>query len=204
MTDLRKAAKMALEALQGIHVGNMTPMAEENWNKALTALRQALAQPEQEPIHAWLENDFAFKAIMKWADIYAAQTGEIYAQAALDSSKTATMAKERETLAFVVASHTSPISEPVKERISEPLANQEPVAWITRRTGDGGVVLSGYETCEPTDYDSIPVYTAPPRKPWVGLTDEEIKDIWINTWKITEATDAFAYAIEAKLKEKNT
>ncbi|CAB4157231.1 hypothetical protein UFOVP686_5 [uncultured Caudovirales phage] len=46
MTD-RELLKMALEALEGIHVGNMTPMAEENWNKALTALRQALAQGEQ-------------------------------------------------------------------------------------------------------------------------------------------------------------
>ena len=47
-----------------------------------------------------------------------------------------------------------------------PLAQpeQEPVAWVTRRTGDGGVVLRGYETCEPTDYDATPVYTAPPSK----------------------------------------
>lgn len=44
----REAMKLALEALEGIHVGNMTPMAEENWNKALTALRQALAQGEQD------------------------------------------------------------------------------------------------------------------------------------------------------------
>lgn len=47
MTD-REAMKLALEALEGIHVGNMTPMAEKNLNKALTALRQALAQSEQE------------------------------------------------------------------------------------------------------------------------------------------------------------
>lgn len=46
MTD-REAMKLALEALEGIHVGNMTPMAEKNWNKAIEALRQALAQPEQ-------------------------------------------------------------------------------------------------------------------------------------------------------------
>jgi hypothetical protein len=46
VTDLRKAAEMALEALDGIHVGNMTPMAEENWNKAITALRKALAQEQ--------------------------------------------------------------------------------------------------------------------------------------------------------------
>ena len=49
MTD-REIMQQALEALEGIHVDNMTPMAEENWNKALTVLRQALAQPEQEPV----------------------------------------------------------------------------------------------------------------------------------------------------------
>lgn len=47
MTDkLRQAAEMALEALDGIHSGNMTPMAEESWNKAKETLRQALAEPE--------------------------------------------------------------------------------------------------------------------------------------------------------------
>ena len=51
----------------------------------------------------------------------------------------------------------------------------------------------------------IPVYTAPPKREWVGLTDEEITDLWagvsgddeISIWKL-------GHAIEAKLKEKNT
>jgi hypothetical protein len=38
-----EALKLALEALEGIHPGNMTPMAEEYWNKAITAIKQALA-----------------------------------------------------------------------------------------------------------------------------------------------------------------
>lgn len=46
---------------------------------------------------------------------------------------------------------------------------------------------------------------APPQRPWVGLTDEEVASIYMNhtdrpmyeQWK-------FARAIEAKLKEKNT
>jgi hypothetical protein len=42
--------KLALEALEGIHPGNMTPMAEEYWNKAITAIKQALAAPVQEPL----------------------------------------------------------------------------------------------------------------------------------------------------------
>lgn len=53
MTDkLRQAAQQALEALGEIHPGNMTPMAEEGWNKATTTLRAALAEPAeaQEPV----------------------------------------------------------------------------------------------------------------------------------------------------------
>ena len=36
----------ALDALEGIHPGNMTPMAEQAWNKAINAIREALAEPE--------------------------------------------------------------------------------------------------------------------------------------------------------------
>lgn len=52
MTTLREAAQQALEALVQIHPGNMTPMAEEAWNKAIVMLGDALAeQPsEQEPV----------------------------------------------------------------------------------------------------------------------------------------------------------
>ena len=47
----QEALKLALEALEEIHPGNMTPMAEEAWNKAITAIRKALAeQPAQQRI----------------------------------------------------------------------------------------------------------------------------------------------------------
>ena len=42
---------------------------------------------------------------------------------------------------------------------------------------------------------------------WVGLTDEEISDLWCkvsNTDFVTIDTHEFARAIEAKLKERNT
>lgn len=49
------ALDLALEALDGIHPGNMTPMAEEYWNKAASALRTAIEQAEkQEPV-AWIK-----------------------------------------------------------------------------------------------------------------------------------------------------
>jgi hypothetical protein len=56
--------KLALEALEGIHPGNMTPMAEEYWNKAITAIKQALAAPVQEPV-AWVTGFYAGRCVIK-------------------------------------------------------------------------------------------------------------------------------------------
>jgi N-acetylglutamate synthase-like GNAT family acetyltransferase len=53
------------------------------------------------------------------------------------------------------------------------------------------------------------VFIAPSKKPWVGLTDEEIQDLSYLSQKIDESNAAwfdrcgFARAIEAKLKERN-
>jgi hypothetical protein len=49
----------------------------------------------------------------------------------------------------------------------------KPVAWMLPEYGD---VLSASQA-DGTGIYNIPLYTAPPRKPWVGLTDEEIKGI---------------------------
>jgi hypothetical protein len=45
----------ALDALEGIHPGNMTPMAEQAWNKAINAIREALVEPE--PVSHHSEDD---------------------------------------------------------------------------------------------------------------------------------------------------
>lgn len=50
MSDTRSAIATAIESLQDIHPGNMTPMAEEAWNNAIAVLREALAQPDPEPV----------------------------------------------------------------------------------------------------------------------------------------------------------
>ena len=50
VTDLRKAAEMALEALESVYGKG------KRCEAAIQALRQALAQPEQEPV-AWHEPD---------------------------------------------------------------------------------------------------------------------------------------------------
>jgi hypothetical protein len=52
-----------------------------------------------------------------------------------------------------------------------------------------------------------PLYTTPPKREWVGLTDEEIyeyADKYLYQHGSNYGIKAFGKAIEAKLKEKNT
>jgi hypothetical protein len=81
---------------------------------------------------------------------------------------------------------------------------QEPIAWVVY-TQDGQSV---YVTDNPIDIQSgqraLALYTAP--RPWVGLTDGEIKEI-IGPWGDTPIkgyTRKLFDQIEAKLKDKNT
>jgi hypothetical protein len=81
------------------------------------------------------------------------------------------------------------------------LESQEPVAW---RYG----ALLYHDKLDAMEFirtsgDSYllePLYTHPPQRTWVGLTDDEI-----DTWNIVghESLREFVRAIEAKLKEKN-
>jgi hypothetical protein len=89
---------------------------------------------------------------------------------------------------------------------------QEPLAWCSLN-GRGEI---GYFDGKPmimvgkvgNDCHETPLYTAPPRKPWQGLTDEEMPTLTTGTGPITmlpfRETKTFIRAIEAKLKEKNT
>ena len=82
------------------------------------------------------------------------------------------------------------------DKLKAAQAEQEPVAWLVTYGG-----LSHVEYTQPTqvvDTNYQPLYAAPPRREWVGLTDDEIEHLrndqpW---WMVRD--------IEAKLREKNT
>ena len=134
MTDIRKAAEMALESwdffFSQAHPEVVGLMYGSDWaeiaKERTEALRQALAQPEQEPVgYVTIEN------ISSWAQVPS-------------------------------------------------------IKWFKKPT-EG------------------PLYTAPLKREWVGLTDEEIEEI--ADWADKNAAPwylEYARAIEAKLKEKNT
>ena len=68
-----------------------------------------------------------------------------------------------------------------------------PVGWMYSITG------TLFDTCPPDadDGEFLPLYTAPPQREWVGLTDKEIEDC------LEMSIQGTCRAIEAKLKEKN-
>ena len=52
----------------------------------------------------------------------------------------------------------------------------------------------------------LPNFTESPQRTWVGLTDEEIEEVWeqVESSDFLDCVHPLARAIEAKLKEKNT
>ena len=91
----------------------------------------------------------------------------------------------------------------LKWSVAHPQPAQEPAfGWIKQselahaRLYGGSVNL----WLEKHDCD-FPLYTTPPKREWVGLTGDELADLWYK-----ESLDwmEFARAHEAKLKEKNT
>ena len=71
---------------------------------------------------------------------------------------------------------------------------QKPVAWISK----GGDVSRSKRYMDEMGFKCNPLYTAPQKKQWVGLTEEDMEALFLN-----EDGVRFARYIEAKLKEKN-
>lgn len=78
---------------------------------------------------------------------------------------------------------------------------QEPVAWMWVIDGKPhNVTFGGANSNTPKDWTVLPLYTSPPAsKPWVGLTEYEMDELWYS-----HLYKDLMIAIEAKLKEKNT
>ena len=106
----------------------------------------------------------------------------------------------------------------------EEAEKQEPVAWQerqARRMKDGVVTewTNWYpcryrtidearaEACDHIPYEWRPLYTHPPKREWVSLTEEEIQELHYQI-KVkcigAYRTEDVYRAIEAKLREKNT
>ena len=138
MTELEKAAKLALEALDGLYL----PGELERVNKAITALRKALAeQPAQEPV-AWMHNHIEGNVIAhrpadldrhpdRWTALYEepkpCQTCEALARAVmLDQTAHDTHPQAREPLLREIAALSANALDDYK-MIQKLMAEREPL-----------------------------------------------------------------------------
>lgn len=78
------------------------------------------------------------------------------------------------------------------------LEGLKPVAWVTFVES-----FCGYPKLKASDTQKegyVPVYTAPPKRNWVGLHLDDIPETFVGDWSFLEG----ARWAEAKLKGKNT
>lgn len=57
-------------------------------------------------------------------------------------------------------------------------AEQEPVAWMVYTEDGQSVFVTDCPTDIQKNQRALPLYTAPPRREWVGLTQEQIEKIY--------------------------
>ena len=188
MTDIRQAAEMALDALE-LECTDINGNKVDLVNPAIEALRQALAEPEQEPEK---EKEPAATSI-HYPDCW----------------DTACYPTLRDAIKEIESFKCT------NDDCSQP--EQEPVAWMYDflNSDNRDEVIRNWVTQDIADvergkgFNVRPLYAAPVSKPWVSLTDEEVKQVYQTTIEHVTVSEsvmfrALAKAIEAKLKEKNT
>lgn len=176
----QKVLKLALEALKfAYNHCDSDWVQDEKINPAITAIKEALAQTEQEcncsqgQLCRVCDPDVAngFEQPKQEPVAHSVIAGVLF-----DFMGWLTSRKERIVLSS--ANEASPAVDAIRD-----------FAKMRGLSLDDAKVL---------DWN-----TTPPQRTWQGLTDEEIDDLWEGTASYYNTHD-FARAIEAKLKELNT
>ena len=88
-------------------------------------------------------------------------------------------------------------TEALRQALAQP--EQEPVGYVTIETISSWAKVPSIKWFKkPTQG---PLYTAPPKREWVGLTDAEV-EAWRGNYDFFDS--ALVREVEAKLKEKNS
>lgn len=211
---MKEALKLALEALEGFYEYGYD---RQECFEHITAIKAALAQPEQEQNNTYVYASNLAKTI--WQKHYMKESPKF---ALLDTTEGVLTQIDNMTCGLVreKPAQQEPtemlhidrldkwLDASLKERKAQPA--QEPVAWssyeydgihhkpVAWMDADGNFSDNNDHKCFP-----IPLYTithpTPPQRTWVGLTDEEFQ--YCVELKNSEA---IAEEVEAKLKELNT
>ena len=192
-----EAMKLALNFLEDGMPADMWGMDENGYQNAITALRQALTNdfnPDWDQTQVLTEALQMYMAEVRRLNglleqqMVAKMTDREAMRLALDALENHTAIKHPQQMHY-----RDTAIEALRQALEQP--EQEPVAWLEYED-DGFLFLSGKRK------DAFPVYTAPPKREWQGLTDEEIDYLEFEIGHDNFLD--FARAIEQRLKEKNT
>jgi hypothetical protein len=195
--ELMQQALMALE--EG--------MTSKEWRELVKALRERLAQPEQNPLtEKRIEELYSFW-IVDCQDIVG------FARAIERSKPQMQPCAGRNCGSTNPNLHSAECFEDYEKSTGMAQPEQKPVAWRWKERINNDFDSWVITSSEPPPYavERQPLYAAP--RQWVGLTDEEVHEGFChveyetpNDWN-TDPDDwcqQFARYLEAKLKEKNT
>ncbi|CAB4123444.1 hypothetical protein UFOVP43_25 [uncultured Caudovirales phage] len=207
-----EALKQALEALENTTPTGFNMERDKQFFVAITAIKEALAQPQQEPV-AWVCYGFSDGEMhdidFEQKDVDALPVGTM-----LYTFPQPAQPQQEPDLAEAFRTELDKLSQRnYKLRMEnaglKAQPEQEPVAWmVTTEMQDGtkktypltGLFKDVKDVC---DFDDpIPLYTTPPQRTWVGLTDEEALECWPGLAMYADCVK-FWENIEAKLKDKN-
>jgi hypothetical protein len=180
MTDLRTAARQALETLEQLVIGTEYEEAVAT-EKIITALKAALEQPEQD--------NFPEEKLQAVAEYFGDKYHVWYGIGARDVEEVLRQSVRRGlvTLNFDTG---------------EQLEQAEPVAWwIVSETTDEKFVSVRPNDWSDINWEKHPLYTHPPRREWRSLSEEEIRAALPH--EPGDLDFVCARAVEAALRSKN-
>ena len=184
----KEAMKLALKALESKYIVNCGAWRVQQ-DQAITALREALAESALERM---AEN--------------ARELGLDYEQYK-NAIEVSVIFHEGQRM-FAVPKQPAPVAEP----LFKPLIDLHPGLAEELKAMDTAQQEPGRNHWEDGDvFDRIAaIKEQPAQRTWVGLTDEEIKDVaescmwWVREQDILDDAIELARATEAKLKAKNS
>ncbi len=167
------------------------PKCNCGYDQAITAIKAAL-EAKDEPV-AWKWHQAPVKT--SWGHEM------VVADLAIDKDNTVSVYCERDQTTKVEAMFSTPPQQEAKD---------EPVAWVYPEFWQHLENLNCGTAYRLSGIGRQPLYTTPPQRTWVGLTDEEASEIGQQAnrfdW-LTDYSEAIDFVIEAtttKLKEKST
>ena len=212
MTDLRKAAEDLLEGVEAaIKAGDWKVDGACDPDLAIVRLRQALAQEEKPPVKTYCGG----KPNYCTPEVTPEVTTEDPCPGCRKGGVCRTPSCGRLKLPADHPYRTAPVDAVniSQERVDEPEKREhEPVAYVTIEPALDG----DWRKCPSIKWVDKPIagslYTAPPKREWFGLTEDDIHDAfnYVEMVKLLdfdrdrpEWCEAFARACEARLRHRN-